>query len=151
MLARRREELGLVAKGKQQLLAAASRLRHAAGVGGDAQRDESRCCALPRRADCRMTIVMDPLEKVFQHRDRWRHLPNYQLERRADVFFSVYLASIVEAFTGVALKDKFLPEFPLKRDLIRLSEDRRGRSIVLFERLAAQLAWRLAAGAREPT
>ena len=32
--------------------------------------------------------------------------------------FSVYLARIVEEFTGVPIEDEFLPEFPLKRDLI---------------------------------
>jgi len=60
---------------------------------------------------------MDPLERVFRHLDRWRHLPNYQLERRADIFFSVYLGAVVEEFTGVALEEEFLPEFPLKREL----------------------------------
>ena len=29
---------------------------------------------------------------LVEHLDRWRHLPNYQLERRADIFFGLYLA-----------------------------------------------------------
>jgi hypothetical protein len=61
---------------------------------------------------------VDPLDVVFRHLDRWRHLPNYQLERRADVFFSVYLKGVVEEFTGVALEDDVIPELPIKRDLI---------------------------------
>ena len=61
---------------------------------------------------------MDPLDTVFRNLDRWRHLPSYQLERRADIFFSVYLRDVVEEFTGVALTDEILPELPLKRDLI---------------------------------
>lgn len=61
---------------------------------------------------------VDPLDTVFRHLDQWRHLPNYQLERRADIFFSVYLKAVVEEFTCVALEDELLPELPLKRDLI---------------------------------
>ena len=65
-----------------------------------------------------MSNSMDPLEIVFRHLDVWRHLPNYQLERRADIFFSVYLKGVVEEFVGVELDDEVLPELPLKRDLI---------------------------------
>lgn len=61
---------------------------------------------------------MGPLDTVFRHLDTWRHLPAYQLERRADVFFSVYLKAVVEEHTGVALEDVLLPELPIKRDLI---------------------------------
>lgn len=61
---------------------------------------------------------VDPLDVVFRHLDRWRHLPNYQLERRADVFFSIYLKGIVEEFTGVQLDDELIPELPIKRDLV---------------------------------
>lgn len=61
---------------------------------------------------------MDPVEAIFGNLDRWRNLPAYQLERRADVFFSVYLKDIVEEFTGVTLEPEILPELPIKRDLI---------------------------------
>jgi len=61
---------------------------------------------------------MDPLNVVFHNLDTWRHYPNYQLERRADIFFSVYLKGVVEEFMDVALEDDIVPEFPLKRDLI---------------------------------
>ncbi len=61
---------------------------------------------------------VDPLDVVFRHLDQWRHLPNYQLERRADVFFSVYLKEVVEEFTGLALEEVIIPELPIKRDLI---------------------------------
>lgn len=61
---------------------------------------------------------MDPLDIVFRHLDRWRHLPNYQLERRADIFFSVYLHDVVEELTGVPLEDDLVPELPIKRDLV---------------------------------
>jgi hypothetical protein len=55
---------------------------------------------------------VDPLDVVFDHLDRWRHFPNYQLERRADVFFSVYVKGVVEEFTGVALEGEIIPELP---------------------------------------
>lgn len=61
---------------------------------------------------------MNQLEAVFANLDRWRHLPNYQLERRADIFFSVYLKGLMEEVTGVALDDVIIPELPIKRELI---------------------------------
>lgn len=61
---------------------------------------------------------MDPLEHAFRNLDRWRHLPSYQLERRADVFFSAYMRDVVEKHVGVPLQETVIPEFPLKRDLI---------------------------------
>jgi len=57
---------------------------------------------------------VDPVETLFSHLDRWRNFPGYQLERRADVFFSVYLKGVVEEFVGVALGDEIIPELPLK-------------------------------------
>ena len=61
---------------------------------------------------------MNNREPVFANLDRWRHLPNYQLERRADIFFSVYLRGLMEEVTGVALDDVIIPELPIKRELI---------------------------------
>ncbi len=61
---------------------------------------------------------MDPLSAAFENLDRWRHFPNYQLERRADIFFSVYLCGLVEEITGSALEAEPIPELPIKRDLI---------------------------------
>ena len=60
----------------------------------------------------------DPLQTIFHHLDRWRHLPAYQLERRADIFFSAYLKGVLEEFTGAELEDRILPELPIKRDII---------------------------------
>jgi hypothetical protein len=61
---------------------------------------------------------MDPIDVVFRHLDRWRHLPAYALERRADVFFSVYLKGFIESAIGIALEDEILPEVPLKHGLV---------------------------------
>ncbi len=53
---------------------------------------------------------------VFERLDRWRNLPKYQLERRADIFFSLYLIEIMQAVIGKR-NQRFLnlmiPEFPL--------------------------------------
>ncbi len=53
------------------------------------------------------------IDKLFNHLDTWRNLPAYQLERRADIFFGIYLIDI--------LKKKFnqdiefvVPEFPVR-------------------------------------
>jgi hypothetical protein len=61
---------------------------------------------------------MDPLHTVFANLDRWRHFPAYQLERRADIFFSVYLPEVLAEYTGVQIDSRIIPEFPLKLDLI---------------------------------
>jgi len=60
----------------------------------------------------------DSLATVFSLLDRWRHFPNYQLERRPDIFFAVYLRDVLASEAGVALHATVIPEFPLKRDLI---------------------------------
>lgn len=66
---------------------------------------------------------MDPLDIVFRNLDTWRHLPAYQLERRADIFFSVYLKAVVEERAGIALEDEIIPELPIKRSLASSERD----------------------------
>lgn len=56
------------------------------------------------------------LEKLFETLDAWRHLPNYQLERRIDIFFALFLKDIIEQKTGKELLDVIIPEFPLKSE-----------------------------------
>jgi hypothetical protein len=55
------------------------------------------------------------IDKIFFRLDDWRKLPAYQLERRADIFFSLYLEEIIKY---VFDKDVSLiiPEFPLKNE-----------------------------------
>jgi hypothetical protein len=76
-----------------------------------------RLAQIPRSAQPTDTR-MNSLDTIFRHLDRWRHFPAYQLERRADIFFSIYLRGIIEEHTGVPLDDEIIPELPLKRDLI---------------------------------
>lgn len=59
-------------------------------------------------------ITPTPLQDWFARLDCWRHLPAYQLERRVDALFAVYLPGLVEEVTGHAV-DLIIPEFPLKK------------------------------------
>jgi len=59
------------------------------------------------------------VERAFQNLTLWRNLPKYQLERRADIFFSLYLKEIVESKLNesgknIELLPVIIPEFPLR-------------------------------------
>jgi hypothetical protein len=54
------------------------------------------------------------INAIFDRLDAWRHFPAYQLERRADIFFSLYLREVIEQWRGVTLADAIVPEIPLK-------------------------------------
>jgi hypothetical protein len=53
------------------------------------------------------------MDSVFDRLDEWRHFTGYQLERRADVFFSLYLPEVLEAKLGTPIREELIPEFPL--------------------------------------
>jgi hypothetical protein len=55
---------------------------------------------------------------LFGRMDAWRHLPDYQLERRADLFFSLYLAEALQAKLGFPIREQFVPEFPVRKGTI---------------------------------
>ncbi len=55
----------------------------------------------------------DFIQKLFDCLDHWRHFPTYQLERRADIFFALYLPQVLEVVFGFHV-DKILPEFPVR-------------------------------------
>ena len=61
---------------------------------------------------------MDRIAELFDRMDAWRHLPSYQLERRSDVFFSLYLAEALEAKLGFAVRPELVPEFPLRKGTV---------------------------------
>ena len=48
---------------------------------------------------------------VFELLDKWRHLPDYQLERRADIYFALFLPDVLKARYGSC---EIIPEFPLR-------------------------------------
>ncbi len=58
------------------------------------------------------------ISTLFQNLDDFRQLPAYQLERRADIFFSLYLAEALSAKTGEKIKPEFIPEFPVRKGTI---------------------------------
>lgn len=60
------------------------------------------------------TEPMDATGRIFDRMDEWRHLPSYQLERRADLFFSLYLPEALERRFGVPISDTIIPEFPVR-------------------------------------
>ncbi len=57
---------------------------------------------------------MTQIDTLFDRMDAWRHFPNYQLERRADVFFALYLVEVLEARLGFPLCPDLIPEFPVR-------------------------------------
>jgi len=79
------------------------------------------------------------IDGVFKLLDDWRRLPNYQLERRADIFFAEFLADVLSAHL-CPVREVIVPEFPLRQvatnrsdkvDYIAVSED--GKSLILVE------------------
>lgn len=59
------------------------------------------------------------IDAVFTRLDEWRHLPCYQLERRADIFISLCLAEALGECEGLpkSFNPRLIPEFPvLRRD-----------------------------------
>jgi len=61
---------------------------------------------------------VDPVEALFDRMDAWRHLPKYQLERRSDLFFSLYLPEVLEAKLGFPISSELVPEFPVHKGTI---------------------------------
>jgi hypothetical protein len=53
------------------------------------------------------------IEKIFNRLDDWRKLPAYQLERRADIFFSLYLEELIKSKFNQDV-DLIIPEFPIR-------------------------------------
>ena len=55
------------------------------------------------------------IDHVFELLDDWRHLPTYQLERRADIFFALFLPEVLREFDQTTeVRCPIIPEFPIK-------------------------------------
>ena len=65
---------------------------------------------------------MEALSDALCQLDQWRHLPAYQLERRVDVYFGLFLPKVIES-RFKAPCGKLIPEFPLHKGKTRISED----------------------------
>jgi hypothetical protein len=57
---------------------------------------------------------VNKIDTLFDRMDEWRHFPNYQLERRADLFFSLYMSDVLEEKLGFPMAEKIIPEFPAR-------------------------------------
>ncbi len=67
----------------------------------------------------------DLIESLFDHMDELRNLPDYQLERRAEIFFYLFLPSILEEKFKTSFKEPIIPEFPVKIDLIKKEPEKK--------------------------
>lgn len=56
---------------------------------------------------------MKLINNIFDNMDVWRHLPAYQLERRADIFFSIYLPDLLSHKYCLNIEN-LIPEFPIR-------------------------------------
>lgn len=54
------------------------------------------------------------IDQIFDLLDKWRLFPAYQLERRADIFFALFLPQIMERHLGGQPILKIIPEFPVR-------------------------------------
>jgi hypothetical protein len=63
----------------------------------------------------------DAVGQIFCTLNRWRHLPDYQLERRSDIFFTPYLAGLIAERFNKSICPIVIPEFPLKKEASRRS------------------------------
>lgn len=70
---------------------------------------------------------MDPAHALFDRLDHWRSLPSYQLERRVDALFGLYLPAVLALALDTAVDPRVVPELPLLRDTLRPAvADRQG-------------------------
>jgi len=77
---------------------------------------------------------MEVIGSIFGRLAEWRNLPDYQLERRVDIFFAPYLQDIIGDRGNI--HNIIIPEFPLR--LATLYEgDKRGNQSVKIDYLAA--------------
>lgn len=89
---------------------------------------------------------MKTIDNIFDRMDLWRHFPSYQLERRADLYFALYLPEVLSHYLPMPIKKDVIPEFPIrigtiedgtdgdqsyKVDYLALSED--GQTAILVE------------------
>jgi hypothetical protein len=60
------------------------------------------------------------INQIFNNLDDWRHLPAYQLERRADIFFSLYLPEVLFKTKALGLAEIpiLIPEFPCRLETV---------------------------------
>lgn len=65
----------------------------------------------------------EPIERILDLLNRWRHLPAYRLESRVDMLFALYLPEVLEKIFCVKIKKPVIPEFPIKFPTKRKNDD----------------------------
>lgn len=58
------------------------------------------------------------IDDVFKLLDDWRHLPKYQLERRADIYFALFLPEVLQKHCDLKAEPSIIPEFPLRKSTL---------------------------------
>jgi hypothetical protein len=83
---------------------------------------------------------MATVERILDQLDQWRHLPDYQLERRTDIIFAAYLPAFLSYRQRMDIRPSLIPEFPLKQPDSNLSDkvdylalDATGRHAIFIE------------------
>ena len=71
---------------------------------------------------------MSAIYEVLRQLDEWRHLPAYQLERRVDIFFGMFLPKVIEKTFGVHV-DEIIPEFPLRKGTLNPDSSEDNQSV----------------------
>ena len=66
-----------------------------------------------------MTTRLD-INDLFGLLDKWRHFPAFPLEARSEVFFAMFLPTVLEHRFKIGIKPQIIPQFPLKKE----SEDK---------------------------
>mgnify|MGYP001574443557 CR=1 FL=1 len=72
------------------------------------------------------------INTLFDMLDKWRLFPAYQLERRADIFFAIYLKQILESDLKITV-DNILPEFPIRVGSLYNKENKKSRINLSFK------------------
>ena len=62
------------------------------------------------------------IDRVFDTLEEWRRLPSYQLERRADIFFAMFLTDALEKHIKTELERFVIPELPLRKGTLRTNK-----------------------------
>ena len=71
--------------------------------------------------------MADPtMDDLLDLLDLWRHFPKYQFERRADLFFGVFLPDVLECHYGIEFNREVIPEFPLRHGTLGTNFGRTG-------------------------
>jgi hypothetical protein len=64
-------------------------------------------------------VRMISFETLLHRLDQWRSIPDYQLERRVDIFLSYYLKDVLSDHLQLVMDEFVIPEFPVHQRLTK--------------------------------